>query len=107
MKIIFRLINLAEIGTKENALLCEYSLALIQPSPIISLVKTNTSNPEKAADIQNVGPFRHEAQAIFDGPRRVQAFTAVGKGVGRHVHDRHHERAIERDARKVSRQTPG
>ena len=42
MKRIFRLINLAEIGTEENALLCDYSLALIQPSPTFSIVKTNT-----------------------------------------------------------------
>ena len=56
---------------------------------------------ELAPDIDDVGALGNKTQAIFDGLRGVEAFTAVGKGIGRHVDDRHHlTRAIERRGRR-------
>src|SRR6185503_9768192 len=47
----------------------------------------------------------HETQAIVDGPGRVEAFTTVGKGIGRHIDDRHHTRAIQLDTAEAAAQT--
>src|SRR6185437_3435082 len=60
-----------------------------------------------AADVDDVGALRNETQAIVDGLRRVEAFAAVGKVVRRHIHDRHHPRAIESEAAERVDQTPG
>src|SRR5262245_34607920 len=60
-----------------------------------------------AADIDDVGALRNKTQAIVDGLRWIKMLSAVGKGVGCDVEDRHHPDPVERQAGESSRQTPG
>ena len=52
-----------------------------------------------ATDVEDVGPFGGQPQAVLDGRIGVEKASAVGEAVGRNVDDAHQQRQLVRDER--------